>query len=445
MLTGDFPPDPARLFQALDVSGRKTIIAAVSGGGDSLALLLLLNDALKQKPRGPALQAVTIDHGLRVESAQEAQTVGRLCAAHGVSHRTLVWEGAKPTTGISEAAREARLQLLAQAAAEAGTDLVLTGHTADDQAETLAMRKKRAGGRGLAGIAGATLYEGRVWFVRPLLKTRRAALREFLRHRNVTWIDDPTNRDLRFERARTRRVLRESDIARLFEEAQHASRIRQHNGEAAAALVSSHADLPAPGLIRIDPVFAKAGATALYTFRILLAVAGGTPHLPAEDRAAGILLRAIQGDARASLSRDIIVHRREYIYLYREPRNLPSATLADGIIWDGRYRVHWRGNRQNLTIAPFGIKHAAAMDVDIAGFDPPADLARSALAAQPAVWSGEECLGPASENADLSVVPLVGPWARLLPCFDLAPARAVSGLLRGEAIPDSPWRAIKKA
>lgn len=444
MLTGDSLPDPGHLFPALDLSRRKAVIAAVSGGGDSLSLLLLLNDALRQNARGPILHAVTIDHRLRDESAQEAELVAEFCAARGISHRTLRWEGAKPSTGISEAAREARLRLLAQAAEEIGTDLVLTGHTADDQAETLAMRKKRAVGRGLASIAAATLYDGRIWFVRPLLNTRRAALREFLLQRNITWIEDPTNRDRRFERARLRRTLRESDITRLMDEAERASTDRERDGHEAAAIISRWAEMATPGVIRIGIPAEEAGpAIFLYAFRILLAVAGGTPYLPPEDRAAGILSLAKRGDHRATLSRAIIVRRRQHIYLYRELRNLPNVELSDGIIWDGRYRVRWKEGEQDLTIAPFGIKQAIA--TDIPSFDPPADLARSALAAQPAVWRGEECLGLARERADLSLVPLAGPWARLLPCFDLAPARAVNGMLQGASIPDSPWHGHKKS
>src|SRR5690606_5645072 len=183
------------------------VVAAVAGGGDSLALLLLLHHFLKHLPAAPSVLAVTIDHGLRPESGAEAEAVGRLAAAHRIPHRVLRWEGPKPKTGIAAAARAARLSLLAKAAGQAGADLVLTGHTADDQAETLAMRLARGEGRGGAGIAPATLYDGRIWFVRPLLGTRRAALRTFLRERGISWAEDPTNIDRRFERARVRQDL----------------------------------------------------------------------------------------------------------------------------------------------------------------------------------------------------------------------------------------------
>ncbi len=444
MLSQVSPSAAAPLLSAIDLAGRRCVIAAVSGGGDSLALLLLLHDYLKSAQSGPSLLAVTVDHGLRAEATEEARAVGRLCAAHGIAHRVLRWEGPKPATGLSAAAREARLRLLAGAAGEAGSDLVLTGHTADDQAETLTMRLKRGGGRGIAGIAPATLYDGRVWFVRPLLDVRRSALRGFLEARGIGWIDDPSNRDRRFERARVRQALGEEDIERLVGQAREAARARAEAGESAATLIAGAARLGAPGLLYLPHSAlqeAQRGA-ALYTLRILLAVAGGTPHLPDEARTAAILARAGDDGFRATLSRAVIAVRRGRLYIYRERRNLPRLALADGMIWDGRYRALVRGERKDLALAPFGAENARA--AEIADVGAPAGLMRSALAAEPALWRDGRCLGRASEGAAVSLQPVAGPWARLLPSFDLAPARAVAGVIGGATIPPLPWRGHKK-
>ena len=164
-----FRGDLAPLWPGMDSPGA-TLGLAVSGGGDSLALLLLARAALPGR-----VKAATVDHGLRPDSAAEARRAGEFCAALGIPHTIRRWEGEKPVAGLQAAAREARYRLLAEAADDADCSLVMTGHTLDDQAETVAMRRERGAGRGLSGIAPATLHDKRIWFVRPLIGQRRAA------------------------------------------------------------------------------------------------------------------------------------------------------------------------------------------------------------------------------------------------------------------------------
>ncbi|WEX10002.1 tRNA lysidine(34) synthetase TilS [Chelativorans sp. AA-79] len=441
MLSPELPHEPGALFSDIRLAGCDTVVAAVSGGGDSLALLLLLHDHLEHLSGAPALLAVTVDHGLRPGSGEEARAVGRLAAAHGIAHRLLRWEGPKPSTGISAAAREARLALLAQAAREAGARFVLTGHTADDQAETLSMRLARGAGRGTAGMAPATLYDGDVWIVRPLLAVRRGALRAFLRERGIAWAEDPTNRDRRFERARVRQDLDEPAIRELIASARKAQAAREETGRSAASIVARAAERPVPGLLRLPLPAVRETAAGLYALRILLAVAGGTPHLPDEARTVAVLSRAGEG-LRASLSRAVVTVSHGQLYLHRERRNLPAAALAGEVLWDGRYLVMAGEGTAGLVLAPYGRENAE--EASLGDVDAPAGLLRSALATEPALWKNGDCLGLAGEAEGVSVRPVAGPWARLLPSFDSAPAGAVLDLLRGGPLPALPFHGHKE-
>lgn len=191
-------------FNQIDFDSYPNVIIAVSGGGDSMALLALAHDYFRSHYPRCRLVAVTVDHGLRAAAAREAQGVADYCAKLGIWHVTKKWNADRPPTGVQAAAREARYHLLAEAARESDAALVLTGHNLDDQLETIAMRAARAEGRGLAGICRATLYDRAVWFARPLLGIKRQELRDYLTGKKVGWIDDPSNEDEAFERVRMR-------------------------------------------------------------------------------------------------------------------------------------------------------------------------------------------------------------------------------------------------
>lgn len=420
---------PGRLFAPLDLSDRRTVLVAVSGGSDSTALLHLIKSFADE--RDLRVVAATVDHGLRAASAGEARQVAAECAALGIEHRTLQWTGEKPSAGVQAAARLARYRLLSEAAQDAATDLVLLGHTEDDQRETVAMRRARSdpGGRGDAGMARATLYDERTWFARPLLDVSRADLRQWLADRGIGWLEDPSNVDRRFERVRVRQEKpgAQADAAHRLSE----------NALAAALLAT--VIQPSPGLFRAGAGLATApgGVTAL---RMLLAVIGGTEHLPDEERARMLASRLGAPRLRATLSRTVVDRRGEAVWLYRESRGLPApARLAADAIWDGRYRL---GGDQvaGMTVAPLG---ASAREVDIsvpAGASQA--LVRAALAAQPALDAGSRS-APVPVLAD--AVPLLGPWRTFLPGFDLAPANALRAVLGLPNLPPSPWRDHNRA
>jgi len=182
---------------------------AVSGGPDSLALLLLAAAA-----RPGLIEAATVDHALRPESRAEAELVAGICEKLGVPHAilTVEWKE-KPETAIQERARNARYGLLGRWAQEKGLRALLTAHHADDQAETLVMRMLRgAGVKGLAGMRRlARLPGGRLAVLRPLLGWRHAELEQVCADAGVKPADDPSNADEQFERVRIRQALEGAD------------------------------------------------------------------------------------------------------------------------------------------------------------------------------------------------------------------------------------------
>ena len=178
---------------------------AVSGGGDSMALMLLLQGWAEA--HGVLLFVASVDHGLREAAAEEAAMVGDAAHALGLRHDILRWQDWDGRGNVQAEARAARYDLLAQWAGRHELDGVALGHTADDLAETFLMRLARGSGvDGLAAMQARSLREGVVW-LRPLLSIAREELRDFLRDRAVGWVDDPSNDDPRYDRVKTRKAL----------------------------------------------------------------------------------------------------------------------------------------------------------------------------------------------------------------------------------------------
>jgi tRNA(Ile)-lysidine synthase len=228
-------PDPQQLerFRAnLDaLIGRTDRIGiAVSGGPDSLALLLLAHAAANGR-----IEAATVDHDLRAESSAEAAMVQAFSEQLGVPHRTLTiaWSE-KPQTALQERSRLERYRLLAEWASERQLQALATGHHLDDQAETFVMRLARgAGVRGLAGMRHKARVPGSdLPLIRPLLGWRRSEVEEICRASGVRPVLDPSNEDESFERVRVRKGLRNDPL--LDPNAIAAS--ATHLGQAEAAL-----------------------------------------------------------------------------------------------------------------------------------------------------------------------------------------------------------------
>jgi tRNA(Ile)-lysidine synthase len=129
------------------------VALAVSGGSDSVALMTLVAEWATARATPPRLAVLTVDHGLRAGSADEARRVVGWAEARRLAAHVLTWTGAKPSTGIQAAAREARYRLMRQWCDDHGFGPLVTAHTLEDQAETVLMRLAR--GSGVEGLAAA--------------------------------------------------------------------------------------------------------------------------------------------------------------------------------------------------------------------------------------------------------------------------------------------------
>ncbi len=188
----------------------RAIVLAVSGGPDSMALMLMAaawRTASAGGRRVPEILAATVDHGLRQEARNEAELVAAAAGRLGIAHRTLVWQGEKPKTAIQEKAREARYALLFAHARKCGADVVMTAHHADDQAETILFRLLRGSGlSGLAGMRPETITDG-IRIARPLLSLDKEQLIGICRDRGQDFAEDPSNLDPHYARTHLRQLL----------------------------------------------------------------------------------------------------------------------------------------------------------------------------------------------------------------------------------------------
>jgi tRNA(Ile)-lysidine synthase len=185
----------------------KVLAVGVSGGADSLALVLQAQEELAVF--GRKVIALTVNHGLRPSAAAEAEYVGEIMKEYGIEHHILEWQGEKPGAGIEEAARIARYTLLKQWCDEHDVRVLMVAHHLRDQAETFLMRLQR--GSGLDGLC--CMREVGSWnglkILRPLLGVEPEQLQDYLKKKNVVWINDESNESDEFLRCRIRKFLPE--------------------------------------------------------------------------------------------------------------------------------------------------------------------------------------------------------------------------------------------
>lgn len=193
------------------------ICVAVSGGSDSTSLLLMASEFAKETER--EVICVTVDHKLRVESASEAEFVARLCKTLSVEHHTLKWNDSYKVRSVGKleiAARKARYALIRKFCEKNRINVVLLGHTLDDQMETFLLRKQSGSSNiGLAGISKIRrlVSDQRssnfkdIFILRPIMSFRKSNLKNFLNENEIQWKNDPMNDDTKFRRVLYRRKI----------------------------------------------------------------------------------------------------------------------------------------------------------------------------------------------------------------------------------------------
>ncbi|MFV0490214.1 MAG: tRNA lysidine(34) synthetase TilS [Pseudorhodobacter sp.] len=376
-----------RLFSLMRAAFRPDeptrIGVAVSGGGDSLALLHLL--ARLAPEEGWQIQAATVDHALRPESAAEARQVAEICAHLGIRHKVLRWDHGPVSGNLQDAARRARYRLLGDWAAGEDISHVALAHTADDQAETFLMGLSRVAGLdGLVGMRPCWAH-GQVRFVRPLLGARRAELRDYLKDRRIGWIDDPSNDDPRYARVRARRALAElaslgisaGTLEGVMSNLRQVQQMLQQLAEDLARRIASEIG----GMVLIDRAAWQEQPLELRR-RLMIAALLSVSGAEYPPRAAAIrrLLAVVAAGRTATLWGCHIQVTTSEIRVLREERAVRRARVPPGRPWDCRWHVDGPFERgmEIRALGAEGLKYCP--DWRETG------LPRAALLVSPAVW-----------------------------------------------------------
>jgi len=374
----------------------KKLAVAVSGGGDSMACLDLM--IWTGREIGFVVEAVTLDHGLRREAADEIALVAAFCASCGVSHSVLTW-GWDGTGNLQAAARGARYGLIGAWAVERGVDCVALGHTKDDVAETFLMRLARqAGVDGLAQMEHLFEREGVQW-VRPLLAFGRTDLRTYLTRHGVGWAEDASNEDATFERVKARQVLRE--LAPLGIDTETLANVARNISVAKATLnavlretvchyvredrgdLILPSDLPEDGRLIPMEIMDRLRRAAIRWV-------GGGDYAPRSQAMAELdiglqesTVRTLGGCVLTRTDATRVSERR--FRITREYNAVKDVVSSTDTLWDGRWSLTGP-HSADLQVRALGEAVKDCPDWRETG------LPRQSLLASPAVWRGDELI-----------------------------------------------------
>jgi tRNA(Ile)-lysidine synthase len=352
------PVEAGRLFSSVEQC--RCLLLAVSGGSDSMALMVLADRWARETGWPGRLHVAVVDHGLRPEAADEAAFVEREAKRLGLKAHVLNWSGPYPKTGIPAAAREARYGLLCGLARTLDA-AVLTAHTQDDQAETVVMRLARGSGvDGLSAMETGTVRDG-VTLVRPLLPVSRQRLRDTLRQAGMTWIDDPTNENMTHERVRVRKALDVLDGLGVSREAvaltaARLGRARSALEVAQAGLMQVAVRIKANSYAEIDLECWVHGPAELQV-RVIMTLAsmfGGGQEISLSG-AERVRDWTLAGQGRATTFAGCrFARRKREIVVGREAARIGchGERLSGVIVWDNRYEIAVPAGLLPATVVP---------------------------------------------------------------------------------------------
>lgn len=321
------------------------IAVALSGGADSMALTLLAADWARGN--NTEIVALTVDHGLRAESAEEAQTVNAWMRERNISHHILTPTHTDSSNNLQEAARAWRYDALAEYCREHGILHCLVAHTAGDNRETVLHARERGDtADGESGMASVRTHQG-VRFLRPLLTMERTDLEQLLRTKNATWVNDPSNDNTRFARVRNRQRLNDEPAfaAALDAEIAAAREARTTRDAALASAAIACVKLSPLGYaeINLEQWCALEPTLASQLLADVIRTVDGSAHRP---RGADTLrlVQALQTPdmTRRTLQHCEITRTQTTIRIAREPARAQAPVTLTGsgtMLWDGRFRV----------------------------------------------------------------------------------------------------------
>lgn len=389
-LSSDLEKRLRQIAWNFDAPRGEAVGVAVSGGSDSVAMLLLLNEV------GRDVRAVTIDHGLRPEARAEADHVATLCRDRNIPHAIINLNLSSTGSRLQERARRARYAALRDWATENDIRHIGVAHTMEDQAETFLMRLAR--GSGVDGLSGMTSWsvDGDVVWVRPFLATRREELRSYLHARGIDWCEDPSNDDEVYERVRIRKALALLEPLGVTPVAIHAAARNLNRARVELTLLAKDFFQTYGREENGDIILAHpAEGPAVYELesrqRVVKAALrwiSGKDY-PPRSSAFESLLSAIRGGETHTLH-GCRVDARATVRITREYNAVKAKVAPTDHLWDGRWMLCGPHSHE-LEIRALG---------DAVNETPwrETKMPREALRASPAVWRGR----------DLVAAPLAG-------------------------------------